>query len=1212
MKKILLSLIAVILLHTYTQAQDSWANVVEDGFGLSQNYSIASMCVFNGMLYAATGTNNGNIYRSATGNANTWSNVFANYNSATSLVTTTQGGGNMYVSAAETYSMSVVYRTPDGTNWTPYFTSYSNTIPFVIPFSGSGTTDSMYVVVNNYAGSTLYKSAYDSNDPSHYTSAWTSPLDFNVAQSNIYIYTYCTHNSKLYLGTNDLSALIYYSNDGNTWVADSNFHTANISNISAMISYGGYLYVAADTSGVPAIWRTNNDTAFTFVTSFPSYTGITNFTVANGQLWVALSGNIFGTHGAIMKSSDGLTFTYSNANGFGLENESGNEGNFAIFKNNLYYGDNYNPSSGYKSLNSDGGQIWRYCLGSQTPKVNLGADQILCSNNTVTLDAGTGFTSYLWCSEDTTQTVIASNPGSNPYYVSVCNASGCYSSDTVNINLVALPNAPVLTPDTTICHGNAVTLNAHDSLIDKPALDLMADNAYLKSRDYTALMNNVDESMTIEMWFKANDQGVLVVEEDSTGYLFYDNQLEISSAGVLYGRVQGLPVDTIGTVTFGTWNHVALRYDKSLLKLDGVLNGASPVVSTSGTRIAPWNYGYSQGYNFGAASYNYNPITTSSPFNGLMRDIRIWNYARNDADIALYKDSTIAGNSPGLVANYLCNEGTGNIAHDHSVNGLNDTLKGGSTIGSQFILPPVYSWLPITGLNTATGNTVISTPVATTTYTVSCTNAFGCSNSSSVTVTVPHPQISPVSSSVCLNNSVNYTNTGTVTDSTHWFVSGSFSLSDVSFSYTSLAVGTQNVLLIGFTHSCVDSSSTTLTVNPSPTSIATSGQIVCYGDTVTFVDTISGGTAPFTYLWYNGTNTYTTPVLSVPAVLAGDVSVTAKDINGCVTNASTSLGTIPLTDIYGHITYSGGPVLHASAKLYHYVSHLTHFVLVDSVVVNSTTGMYHFAGVYHSEYLIKVFADTTIYPSLVPTYYGNSYLWTLATHVLHNCSTTDTLDITMVEPAAVAHGAGYLRGRVVEGVGFGAKNIGDPVPGIDIKIGHNPGGQMVTSTTTSPLTSADHGGYYYFTNVDTGSYVIYVDIPGLGRDSSYTFSVTPTNETFLYLDYIVDSALIRIVPNAGVGISNPETAMENKFGIYPNPTKGNTIIEYTTTKDADVNLKVYDVLGNLIKSIVNTRQQEGKYSYTINSDADKLKAGVYFVTLIIDGKSTSQRFVVID
>ena len=1209
MKKIILSTAIALALQTTIKAQDNWANVVNGGFNDSRNYQVSSIAVFKGMLYAATGTDSGNIYRSATGNPNSWSLAANSYNSTGSLTTTAQGGGYMYATTAQTYSMTAVNRTSDGTNWTPYFNIYVNNIPFVFPFSGSGTTDSMYVVGNSYYGSILFKSAYDSNDPSNSSGAWTTPLDFNASQSNINIFAYCTYNSKLYLGTNNLSALIYSSADGNNWVADTSCHFPNISNITAMTSYGGYLYIAADTSGIPAIWRTNNDTTFTFVTSFPNYTNLNNFITANGQLWVALSGNMFGAEGAIMKSSDGLTFTASTANGFGLTYESGNSGNFAVFKNNLYYGDNYNPSSGDKSpgINSDGGQIWRYCLGSQVPAVNLGADQTTCISNTVTLDAGSGFTSYLWSSNDTTQTITASIPGNNAYYVMVCNTNGCYSEDTVNVNLVALPNAPSLSHDTLICHGNSVRLTAGDGLIDKPALDFAMDYAYLKSPDYTSHMNT-DESMTIEMWIKANGQGVILAEKDSFGY-WAEDELEVDAAGTLYARVDGVPTDTIGSIAFGTWNHVALRYNKSLLKLDGVLNGVAPSASQSGDRNAPWEFGYSQGFIWGAAtSYD---ITTSNPFNGLMRDIRVWNYARTDADIALYKDSVISPSFAGLVANYLCNEGSGNIAHDHSINALNDTLINGSSWGTQFILPPVYSWSPATGLNTTTGDTVIAAPPATVTYTVSCTNAFGCSNSSTVTVTIPHPQINPVADSICTGVPLNYTNTGTVADSSHWIVNSVLSSTAASYTYNPTAPGIQNISLIGYTHTCIDTSSTTLTVNISPTSVATTSQSVCYGDTVTLADTVSGGTPPYNYFWMAGGNTYSVQLVSFPVIASASITVTATDIKGCTTSANTSVFPIPLTDIYGHVTYSGGPVKHATAKLFHYVNHLTHFVLMDSVAVDTATGIYHFAGVYHSEYLIKVFADTTIYHNLVPTYYGNSYLWTAATHVFHNCSTIDTLDIRMVEPAAVTTGTGYLRGRIKQGPGFG-RNLDDPVPGVDVKLGHNPGGQMVTSTTTSDTSAFDHGGYYYFTSIDTGRYTVYVDIPGLGRDSSYTFSVTPSTETYMYLDYLVDSTEIYIIPNAGVGISNPSVAEENKFGVYPNPAKGNATIAYTITKDAEVSLSVYDVLGNHLKSFVNTRQQQGKYSYLIYSDADKLRSGVYFINLIIDGKSTTQQLVVLE
>ena len=47
-----------------------------------------------------------------------------------------------------------------------------------------------------------------------------------------------------------------------------------------------------------------------------------------------------------------------------------------------------------------------------------------------------------------------------------------------------------------------------------------------------------------------------------------------------------------------------------------------------------------------------------------------------------------------------------------------------------------YSWAPATGLNTTSGAIVIATPHVTTTYTVTGTNKYGCTNTATVVITV--------------------------------------------------------------------------------------------------------------------------------------------------------------------------------------------------------------------------------------------------------------------------------------------------------------------------------------------------------------------------------------------------------------------------------------------------------------------------------------------
>lgn len=75
-----------------------------------------------------------------------------------------------------------------------------------------------------------------------------------------------------------------------------------------------------------------------------------------------------------------------------------------------------------------------------------------------------------------------------------------------------------------------------------------------------------------------------------------------------------------------------------------------------------------------------------------------------------------------------------------------------------------YTWSPVTGLNTGTGSSVIAHPTTTTTYTVTGTDANGCSGSTTVVLTVnPVPLIEVKDASICPGNSTTLTATGAST-----------------------------------------------------------------------------------------------------------------------------------------------------------------------------------------------------------------------------------------------------------------------------------------------------------------------------------------------------------------------------------------------------------------------------------------------------------------
>ena len=64
---------------------------------------------------------------------------------------------------------------------------------------------------------------------------------------------------------------------------------------------------------------------------------------------------------------------------------------------------------------------------------------------------------------------------------------------------------------------------------------------------------------------------------------------------------------------------------------------------------------------------------------------------------------------------------------------------------------------------------------------------------------------------------------------------------------------------------------------------------------------------------------------------------------------------------------------------------------------------------------------------------------------------------------------------------------------------------------------------------------------------------------------------------------------------YPNPFNPSTLIKYQLPVSDNVTLKVYDVLGNEITTLVNEFKPAG--SYSISFDASKLSSGIYFYRL---------------
>jgi PKD repeat protein len=89
------------------------------------------------------------------------------------------------------------------------------------------------------------------------------------------------------------------------------------------------------------------------------------------------------------------------------------------------------------------------------PEINLGPDKILCAGGSTLLDAGSGFTGYLWSTGETTSSILITKSGS--YAVTVTNHYNFSASDVIVITLVSLPE-PVIGVEVVPCE-NAVFIS---------------------------------------------------------------------------------------------------------------------------------------------------------------------------------------------------------------------------------------------------------------------------------------------------------------------------------------------------------------------------------------------------------------------------------------------------------------------------------------------------------------------------------------------------------------------------------------------------------------------------------------------------------------------------------------------------------------------------------------------------------------------------------
>jgi hypothetical protein len=100
--------------------------------------------------------------------------------------------------------------------------------------------------------------------------------------------------------------------------------------------------------------------------------------------------------------------------------------------------------------------------------------------------------------------------------------------------------------------------------------------------------------------------------------------------------------------------------------------------------------------------------------------------------------------------------------------------------------------------------------------------------------------------------------------------------------------------------------------------------------------------------------------------------------------------------------------------------------------------------------------------------------------------------------------------------------------------------------------------------------------------------------------------------NGGVGINPISSEVPSSYSLsqnYPNPFNPSTNIKYQITNSKLVSLKIFDIMGREVETLINEKQNAGTYEATFNGS--NLTSGVYFYRLTTDEFSETKKMLII-
>jgi len=139
-----------------------------------------------------------------------------------------------------------------------------------------------------------------------------------------------------------------------------------------------------------------------------------------------------------------------------------------------------------------------------------------------------------------------------------------------------------------------------------------------------------------------------------------------------------------------------------------------------------------------------------------------------------------------------------------------------------------------------------------------------------------------------------------------------------------------------------------------------------------------------------------------------------------------------------------------------------------------------------------------------------------------------------------------------------------------------------------------------------------VSTEGIGNRTVYLRLVTSATEGCSFsLANLLDNQNI-IAKRAINQISFKSAAVIKDYALaqnYPNPFNPATIITYQLPKSGSVTLKIYDMLGKEVKTLVNEQKEMGRY--TVQFDASSLASGMYVYQLRANDYTSTKKMLLL-